>query len=304
MRMNKKIIAVILGCFVCLLLAGCGEKAPTVEELLANAKSASTAAYQDFDLEMEVKADMSQVSDDQPMNAQGGVHAKGRVEITPSVVHMEGFTMDVAMSGLSMEMQMDVWADQAAGTGYVRTMMFGQDTGWVRSGTDGTTIDASGVAGTLGQFLDGVQGGALAEHKKGEDWVVTGTVDLGSLDIGVPITDENMGRMTGTMALSFDESTRALKSMVLEAGDGETSFYATVSMRSMADQSTLSVPQEVIDKAVENDSEGFVLEGNGLDPGSGFGGEDGANNDPDSSSDSGYVPQDGMFDRGGFDFGG
>ena len=253
--MKKKVLSLLLAFGMLLSLAACAKKEPTAEELLAGARNVNTDECQSMDVHAGVAAAAD--GEDVSLTLDAGV------EVQSDIIHISNMKMEIGTMGITMMVTAVGWLDAENKVSYMNMTAFGETSGWVKSemdnGDDGFSVDS-----LLAKFSDAdiIKNVAMAEHAKGEDYVVTWELDGKAFaDVMNDTGDENLNLdlddATANCSATFDEETQRMKTLDVicdvskDEGDGTVEFSVVFNKPDV--DKTLVIPSEVLDEAVESE---------------------------------------------------
>lgn len=268
MKKIMKSIATLLVVFMALalLLSGCGGKV-TAQSLLDGVKK-KDGPYIGMSLSMRV------------VSGEGANESVFEVttdyESSQGVLHMDNLKSVISSGEMSFDMTGEVWADNEYT--YSNMSVFGQDTGWQREASDGEEISTAGVIDGL---VNGNTDAVLMDPMKGEDYVVTWTLNMDDVN-------EAFGGMANTVGLdsvkqdmkvyaNFDYKTKELKSLYtgldsVDGNDAVTSLDIRVEFKEIGTNKTLEIPGVIVDKDYSDQDFGFEIDDGYLGDGAVTGG--------------------------------
>lgn len=273
--MKKKLVCVLLSsAMATMLMTGCSFQLPfekvTAESLVEDAFSREKTGVVDLDVSLDVDADvdMSELGADATMNLSLGLDAN--LKSNEKYGHMEGVA-EVNVFGFSMKQEMETYFDYAKGIQYD---FDSENDVWTYTEKD---VDDDEEMGNFMSDIDVkiFKDLTLAEHKKGEDYVVKATIDFDELSELID-TDSASTDMLGSdfdledavlnVEMKFDETTKEIKkmSMDIEADDIDgvelNEFNLTVSFNQIGGEIEVKIPKKVKSNAVEKDDSEVINE--------------------------------------------
>lgn len=267
-------------------LSGCGEKAPTPEELFQNAFPEGKELSADLSLALEAEMDMGGLfgtgGSDSGMTMSMSVSMDGHVNQQGGIVHMDG-QMAASFFGMSVDEPMDEWQEQHQ-DGTVDKYSFDSETGtWTVSHETASVSAGSDVMGIDCSRLEGLT--LKDTDKKSGLWAVTGQLPMDAMGMMQGDGFDSLGLEDGAADIpgasflaTFDRKSYEMKSMTITMdgyeADGVKVTKFLVEIKNMAfGDGTMAVPANIKEGAVEDS--GFGGSGWGTDLDSGYGIEDG-----------------------------
>lgn len=252
MRKNrKKGWAVAFSAAVLALsITGCAGEPATAEGLMAGVEEIDPSLYSDMAIAVAVQAE--QDGEQAGMAVQMGVESRGDVR------HIYDAEAMIGASDDGMTIGMEGWVDLASGTTYTNLSYGGIGSGWTKSseGTTGGAVDAAGAADSLPEIWDGAQF-TLSEDQSSGDYAVEWDVDPTAMSeaagtMGGAFDPDSFVSMSGTAV--FSKRDRHLESIRVDASNDEGGqFLFYVVFHEVNTEKDLSIPQEVIDGAIDGD---------------------------------------------------
>lgn len=255
--MKKKILCMILGASSMLLFTGCAMplnmfERVTAESLMENAFQDSVTAY-DMDIVFNLDAEMD--LSNQGMNGfmEMSMGLDANMKTNGEYGHMEG-DVQIKVFGTKMNEEMEVYYDYDEGVAYTYDS---ESDIWMAEETDNEGMNLGSINKDI---FDGL---TLQEHKRGEDYIVTATIDSDNLDgimpyegmdgmnLGDGIDDYSMD-----VTLTFDEKSKQVKSMDISIGDMDaegmeiSDFVMSVSFNQIGGEVEVKIPKKVVKNAV------------------------------------------------------
>lgn len=268
MKTMKTWTAAVLALVMVLGTAGCSNREPTAKELLAGIPAIDPGKYYDMAIEMDAGTEIN--------GQASGIAMTFGIENSGSVTHLYDMDLSLDASGISIAFSLEGWIKAPENTLYCRMTIFGEDSGWMILSRNSD----SGVfpAQAFREMIDGISSlpqtnaePVLEPHTEGGDYVVTWTEtegDAGGLSGSLGSLLDSFaadGRSAGSGWLDlagaavkahFDEKTRDLKSIRIEAGaagsaGGSSTVCITFTFHTVNGEQKLNVPQDVTDTAVD-----------------------------------------------------
>ena len=257
-------LSAILALAMVLGMAGCSGRQPTAKSLMAGIPGIDPQKYYDMTVEMDITAQAEHPSSDVSLS----FGAEGR----DGLMHLYDMDMTLGVSGISIAFSMEAWMEQDSDAVYATMTMFGEDSGWMLLSMDSDALPVAPLQEMIGSMSSLARSDAeltLNPHEAGEDLVVTwveSDVEVDGLAGAFGgLLDGFAGSQTaGTGALStgdirvqahFDEETYDLKFIRIETdangSDSDAAIYITISFNTFNSDLDLSIPQDVIDAAVD-----------------------------------------------------
>lgn len=266
--MKKKTLCILLsGAMTTGILTGCsnislpfGNKV-TAESLLENAFGEEKAEAIDLNIEMNMSAEM----DTSELGVDLGTDGSMELEISldaglqsnKSYGHMDGDAV-IKMFGMKMDEAVEAYYDYDEGIQYEYVP---DSNSWVYTDLDSDSFAIDSFTSDWTKMFDDA---VLKDHKKGEDYVVTATLDY---DDFKEMTDADMtGILEGAedtledlvfdIEMSFDEKSKIIKTMNFDIDLGDAveeltinDFYMNFTFNQIGGDIDVSIPKKVIKNA-------------------------------------------------------
>lgn len=282
--MKKRILAAIMILALAMGLCGCqmlGKKDKvTAESLIDGIPDLEAGKHHSFDFMM--KGDVATEEGSVSVDFSTGM------EVSTSVVHLKGAKISAGMQGLSFEIGMEGWSDLDDGTTYTNMSFMGQESGWTKSRSEGSS-DSGKINGMLD--MDGKIDAELVDDGKG-DYVVKGDMSASAInDLMGSFGDmegfESIGDATSGTSIksakaemAFGREDKMLKSVHIDVSFEQDGTPSTLSLdikvNALNQAGALQVPSDVIADAVDDGDMGIWGDGD-----DGHGGDPGGSADPD-----------------------
>lgn len=252
--MKKKVASVLMSICIMVLLAGCsfpiGEKV-TAQGLIENAFKEEEVYDIAMSLAIDAQIDLSEQGMDGAMEFSAGIDAD--IKSNADYAYMDG-EAKIKIFGMPQSISMESYYDIKEGLVYSYDE---EEDLWTVSESDG---DDGILQFDSEIFKDAV----LAEHKRGEDYIVTAEVspdDLGSImkemEDAYDMGDASNLSMDVTMV--FDEKTKQIKSMDADIDGVESDgmeideFTLSFTFNQIGGEIDISIPKKVEKAAVWED---------------------------------------------------
>lgn len=261
---NKLLSFIVCSALVVGTLTGCsmpfGEKV-TAESLLEQSINQEREKIDmDLKLVLDAEMDMSELGANGTMSMAMKMDAN--MQATKEYGHMKG-DIEVSLLGMNMNEEMEMYYD------YDDEVLYNYDAEndvWTYSDLD----DSANISGISDMDIDVFDDLKLEEHKKGNDYVVTATVDyedmsdvMGSdMDLEDMMSSDEMEDMKMDVKMTFDEKSKELRTMSFTIDMDEVEgvefneFSIEITFNEIDDDFKVKIPKSVKSGAVKEDTNG------------------------------------------------
>ncbi len=250
----KKILAGAMAVVLALGMTSCGSKAPTAESLMKGIQELDAGKYYQMEVALSAKQE----------NADGSfdIDAKAKVEGAGDIFHLYDTDLSVGMSGFSMDMDIEMWAELDGGDAYLKGNILGQDINWMKSSMGDSSFgpeDIEKIANSIKDADTEKHEFILQKHEKGEDYIVEMVIDGDDISDAFGDAMETM-KMDGDSGFNaedckaevrFDEETKDLKTIFIKGEGDEMSFSLEITFLAKNGNKKLEIPKDVIKTAEE-----------------------------------------------------